>query len=449
MNQNENKDSNILDLLNSRKFILGRVLENSLDMKLRDYLKSVIVKNKDVNKKYLQYVLESLAHYLFKKNHQKVEDACAHLENYPVIQQADHSNILLDEETFLNNYLFALGCAEAGVDKMIVSQCSTVSCLSRRDPVAGPIFLRTRGVLYKVFPFSKRFLKDSSFCCIPSPVTLNFEALEGKKHTIKEDELLSSLNGRQFDSITQCYYTCNNEIWEILGRPAGIERFAVDESMTSEIAAFHILDKASPIHSLIFNAEVRDCFVEIKRNFISSPHNRVINHSAPDFLWFKSGSRLRPVILKGKGLEAALYIENQGTLLPISYTPEAIAQALKDGNLYVDKIIAYLVRCLLPGITAIGGTSQQDYVQHYIEMIIACHEQIPFLDDKDLVRIKSVNLSRLGGAPLLELNDSQKEIIANLNKLTNLKEFSNSFLDLTIEKTIGKLSCAGYLLQNF
>lgn len=441
--------NNIPRKLNNLGFVIGKILENSAHIPLRQYLKALIPEKKNTNNKYFNYVLRGISEYLFKYKYSDIDGICSHLERYPVIQQADHSNILLDEETFLNNYLFAIASAEAGAKKMVVSQCSTMSCLSRRDPIAGPVFLRTRGTLFKLFSFSKRMLKNSSFCALSGPITINIKELKGEKRNLSEDSFLNNFVGRQFKTSTECFYICNNEIWQKLRKPFDIERVGVDESMTSMIASYHICDEGSPIYKLFFDPCVRDTFLDVKKNLISSSKKRVINRASPDFLWLKRGCRLVPLIVVGQGKKAQFYLEDQNIPLPLVFNPSTIAKALKDGELFVDRIIAYMVRCLLPGVVAIGGTSQQDYVFEYQKMLLECHNNIPFLSPEEVLQIQEPGLSLLGGAPLLELNLNQKKIISNLNENTDLKVFADTFLELPVGITIGKLNCAKYLLDNY
>ena len=424
---------------------LGCQLREAAALPLRQYLRSLIPIQTGGSNPYLEYVARALADYLSSRNVKGIDDICSHLLSVPVIQQADHSNLLLDQETFLNNYLFALACREANVEIMITSQCSTVSCLSKREPVAGPVFLRTRGRLYKVFGFSKRFFKHASFCGLPSPITMSFEVIDKYDGTRRSDPLLSRFIGRTSTSAPEAYRRCNEEIWAELNHPANVTRIGVDESMTSSLAALHLTDPASPIHRLLFDRKVREAFLAVKRLLVASPKNLAVNRALPDFFWHRKQTRLVPIILLNAESTPNMVLETDGSSVSVEYAPSALAQALRDGILYVDRILAYLVRCLLPGITAVGGTSQQDYVRLYQEMIMETHRQQPFLDESDLESVRQKRLSRLGGAPLLELTPQQSETVQTLGRSTNLEVFAEMFLDEPVAKTIGALRCAQYI----
>lgn len=425
---------------------LGRQLTDSLDVPLRTYLKGLIPRRKESPaNRHLLRVSDALAQTLHKQGHPDVDDICTQFLNVPVIQQADHSNLLLDEETFLNNLLFAAGCRESGVRWMITSQCSTVSCLSRRNPVAGPVFLRTRGRLHNVFSLSNRTYKNSSFCSLPGPLTIKLNVMSGNYHARRDDPIFDLMVGFCATDAPTAYRICNDNIWSSLDGAATVPRIDVDETMTSHLAADHIEDPYSPVRRLLFDTPVRDQFLQTKRRLMRSPRNLCVNRASPDFLWYRKNTRLVPVILLGSGSKAQFVLEDSGEQLPIAYRITDMAAALRSGQLFVDRILAYLVRCLLPGVIAVGGTSQQDYVALYQEMLLACHETRPFMDEAEIVAVSHPGASRLGGAPLLELDEEQRETIANLGHKTALDAFLRPCLERTVGETIGDLRCAEYL----
>ena len=96
----------IIDL-QDKGFILGDILFKAKNTKLREYLKGLFNNINNKHNKYFRYFLEVFQIYNLKLNYDKkiILDAIAHLEKFPIIQHADHSNLLLDQETFLNNYL--------------------------------------------------------------------------------------------------------------------------------------------------------------------------------------------------------------------------------------------------------------------------------------------------------------------------------------------------------
>jgi hypothetical protein len=426
--------------------VLAKQLLPKLNISVRHYLRGLIPDKPAKQSRYFKYCTNALEKYLILRGHSDVDDTCNHLFHVPIIQQADHSNLLLDKETFLNNFMFYLACREAKVNKMITLQCSNVSCLSQRRPVVGPTFLRTRRNLYNVFSFSKTKLKDSNFCSLPRPVQMSFEVIEGSS-VDQHDNFLSQFIDKKFVSAPEAYRICNNVIWSSLDSHATVSMVMIDDDMTSELAILHIADTTSPIYRLLFEAPVRDCFIKIKRQFVNSISNLAINSDVPDFFWYRNGSKLVSTKLIGFDKDAYFVLEHTTERLPIPYSPLGITQALRAGVIYVDRIVAYLMRCMLPGIVALGGTSQQDYLNHYKQMILAAHQEHPFLDASDIEEISREDLSRFGGNPLIELDLEQQAIVANLSPSTDLARFAATFLDCTVGDTIGSFSCAEYLIK--
>jgi len=422
---------------------LGRQLDRWRSHSLRQYLRSLIPDRVEPPNPHLLRLADALERYLTRHGDGRAELACEGLLAAPVIQQADHSNLLLDAETFLNNYLFHLACREAGSPVALVSQCSRVSCIWKRGPFAGPVFLQTRGALLRVFPLSNRQFKRVAFCCLP-PLPMTFDQMAGEPLTVAADPLLGPLAGTLATEAPAAYRAANDQVWNRLDLDHGIPRVACDDSLASECLALHLEDPASPVHRLLFDPPVRDRFLATKRELVAAPDNLTVSHASPDFLWLRDGSRLRKVTIEGRGAGALAVTEPDRKPLPLPLTPEATVAGLRHGRLFGDLVLEFAVRCLLPGAVAIGGTSQQDYVELFRRALLETHRQVPFLDPEDAERIASPGLSRLGGRPLLELDEQAAELIADLRPDTRLAQLEEAFLDLPLETTIGSLECASY-----
>lgn len=353
----------------------------------------------------------------------------------PVIQQGDHSNLLLDPETFLNNWLHFLGCRELGHEYMLVSQCSTVSCLSRRDPVAGPVFLYTRHGLAQVFSHSRRQLKHAHFCLLPDAGALTFRALSGSFPDPSGDALLGGLLDVRADGPAALYRRCNDALWSALRIDHGVRRVAFDESLASEILARH-LQQDGPVARLFFDPGVRSAFLEEKRRYVETRSNLGINKALPDFLWVVQGTRLHPVRWAGDGPRVE---ESKAPRFDAQWAPRTLAEGLRDGRLFASRFMAYLVRCLLPEAVAIGGSVQQDYVAGYREILQATHARTGFLSARDLEAVRREDTSRLGGRPLLEPTRELHDAVQELDGDTDLDALAEVFLDQTVGRTVGSL----------
>lgn len=425
---------------------IGFELERSLDTPLRDYLRSYFPAPQTSYNVHRARLAASVEWYLRDHGEREVDEICDHLLKVPVIQQADHSNLLLDVEVFLNNWLFHLGGVEAGVKYVLTSQCSTVSCLSRRTPPLGPTFLRSRATLFGVVPLSRTALKGSTFCSLPELMTVTLDVLDGE-WDVASDPVLGPLVGRRLVTPTRGYRECNDEIWRGLSVDHNVRRVQIDEAVAADCVARHLEDPDGPLARLLFDPPVRDAFLAAKRRLVADESNLAVNRAAPDFLWVRRGTRLHQVALEGSGSTARWYVETDGADLPMPVERATIAHALRDGTLYPDRILAYLVRCLLPGVVAVGGSSQQDYLKLYRRMLLDAHEQVPFLDDDLVEQLRSAKLSGLGGRPLVEPIGEAWDAIRFIGPQTDMAGLAAIYLDSPLRETIGKLRCVGHLTR--
>jgi hypothetical protein len=425
---------------------LGEQLERSLDLPLRAYLAGLIPAPESSPNEHRVRLVGAVERYLNAHGDFDVDAVCDHLLRVPVMQQADHSNLLFDAETFLHNVVFFWAAHQGGAQIAIMNQCSTVSCLSRRVPVLGPTFLRTRSSLLRVFPIPKKHLKDSTFCFLPGPVTMTLDRLEGSCD-VPNDPVLGPLIGRTFPDAPTAYRIVNDELWRSLDLDHSVRRVALDAAVYADVMAEHLEDPTSPVHRLLFDPAVRDTFLQTKRRLVDDPDNLVVNRAAPDFLWWRKGARLYQVVLVGEGDQAGWFIEATGAPMPVPYEPAVFAEALRTGILHPDRIITYLVRCLLPGVVAVGGVAQQDYVKLYRRMFLEAHAETPFLTADDVAQLERTDLSRLGGRALVEPTVESANFTRFLGPATPLHEFEAMSLDRTVGETIGELKAVRALLR--
>jgi hypothetical protein len=425
---------------------LGAQLLRAFDTPLRAYLGTLIPAPESSYNVHRARLVRAVERYLHAHGDAEVDAVCDHLLRIPVMQQADHSNLLLEGETFLHNLLFHWASAGAGVSIAVMNQCSTVSCLSRRAPVLGPTFLRSRGSLLRVLPLSKAQLKDMTFCLIPGPVTMTFDLMEGDCD-VAGDPVLGRLVGRTFPDAPTAYRVANDEIWRSLDLDHGVRRVALDDAVYAECVALHLEDPNSPVTRLLFDPAVRDAFVRVKRRLVDDPFNLAVNRAAPDFLWMRKGPRLHQVVLEGEGDRARWVREVDGAPMPVPYERQAFVDALRAGDIHPDRVLTYIVHCLLPGVVAVGGVSQQDYVKLYRRILLGTHAEVPFLDADELDQVSRPDLSRLGGRSLLSLSREDAPFIRQLGPRTALGEMAARYLDRPVGETVGELPVVGHLIR--
>jgi hypothetical protein len=152
-------------------------------------------------------------------------------------------------------------------------------------------------------------------------------------------------------------------------------------------------------------------------------------------------------VLEGEGDRARWVREVDGAPMPVPYERQAFVDALRAGDLHPDRVLTYLVHCLLPGVVAVGGVSQQDYVKLYRRILLETHAEVPFLDTDDLAQVSRPDLSRLGGRSLLSLSREEAPFIRLLGPQTPLGELEARYLDRPVGETIGDLPVVGHLIR--
>jgi hypothetical protein len=357
----------------------------------------------------------------------EADDISAGFLTHPVMQQADHSGLLLDPEILLNNVLYSIACKSQGVSTSVMLQCSTVKCVTRLNPTCGPTYLQHDGAVYKVFDQSKRTLKDTNICCLPRDISFWLRSDDDKSVALNIVD-----TARAYPTAEDAFIAANDVLWQAWQKECGVARVAVDERYTSELAALHLDDPASPLHALLFDQKTRDAFFAIRADMAARQKQFV--SAVTDFFWFKKDGRLLPLRVGNDDYAA----------VGVDYTPQGLATGLRAGVLYADKYIAYMVRALLPGILAVGGTSQQDYMALFQQMTLETHAAQSFLPG-DLMGHFKTDLSRLGGRPLLEPDADLQRAMTAFSRAAFMPALM-PHLDKPLSQTIGTLGCASYLL---
>lgn len=424
---------------------LGEELTKGATLSLQAYLEQLVPTAKAPQSLSLFLLVEALARHLHNLGELGVDDWCETLSRTPMIQQADHSCLVLDHETLLNNVLFAAAAHLAGVRQILTVQCSGVSCITQRGPFRGPPFVNTRNATFNIFGRSIRNYASAAFCCLEGPAKSIFAPINGEARTLSSDTLIADLLNREWPDPLEGMRRMNRMLWCSMGGAALADILFVDDRFSNELLALHLEREESPIHRLFFEPRARTLFLMAKRELVARPSNFAVNRAEPDFFWFRRKQRLLPVIMHPVN-RVPVYLDGDAERpLDIPMTPRCVAEAVRMGRLIPDRILIYFARCLLPGVRAIGGTSQQDYVKLYRELLVYCHQEFALLDATELANVNSLNLSRLGGAPLLEVTQQMTETIAHVGRDTNWGDILAPYMLMPIEETIGELRCASYL----
>lgn len=420
----------------------GKILNEILDKTLREYLKSLIIKNqKTYSNQYIKIVIEIL-----KKKVKEIEpleeyNAINQFLRVPIIQMADGSNLLYDKETFMNNFLFQISCRENHLRYLFTQQCSTIKSLMYPSKLIGPSYIELDSDIYKLFNKSKNQLANSNIATLEN-VDFVFEPQGIKMPLYAQSNLpdiLQGIKGMHFKRASSAINYANRIIWKNLKMKSKKILLQFDEDLSVEVLEHYLRKDCKPIINLLFNKKIRNSFINTKKEIIKSKENLILNDTS-DFFYYKTKNSLQPVkINKNKLIKAS-----NREIVPIGLNKKDIIKALKDKILYPDLIFTYLILIILPNIKSFGGASQQEYLPIIKRIFCETNKKNKFLDEKDYTRILNQENLCFIGYGLVELSKLQKRVIGNLNKNTNLDEFEKEFIDKKMNQNLGNLSYFDY-----
>jgi hypothetical protein len=427
---------------------LGRYLQSVAHRPLGEHLDALMRAGTPNPSPSFRLCLETLYRHLSQKAGCDAQRCCDGLRALPVIQQADHANLLLDRETLLNNLLFALAARRAGARTVVTIQCSSVSSIARRRPYRGPPFLYTRNGCYDVFGCSARTYARAAFSELAGPVTANFVP-SPTSTPLDRDALIGALHGRTWAGPLECFEAINAKLWGALGGGQMPTLTILDDRFSYDLVATHLEAKDSPLYRLVFDPAITSVCTEIRQALSSLPSARGVSTTEPAYFWARSGRRFEPVVTTPSGDGTLSVIPVLCARRAFSVDASELPRLVRARALIPSKMLIYFARCLLPGIRAIGGTSQQDYLAHYRTLLLELQTHTRLLDADDLLNVRRGDLNQLGGAPLLEPDSNLAETLAFAQENTDWDGAFERFLSKPLCETVGALSCAGYLVEKF
>jgi len=425
---------------------VGRYLQSTRHRLLGQHLDFLVTTDAPKPSLSFRLFIETLYRHLHRKAGYDAQVWCDRLRALPVIQQADHANLLIDHETLMNNVLFALGARRAGAPGVITIQCSSVSCIARRNPHKGPPFLRTRNGSYNVFGLTTRTYARAAFCELTGPVTTKFLPLSTSA-SLSNDPLLGPLHGGTWAGPLECFEAINGKLWNALGGMHMPDLLILDDRFSFELVATHLETKTSPIYRLVFDPEMTRAYTAIRQALSRLPAASGVTATEPDFFWERSGRRFEPITTDPSQASTIVVTPATNGRSAFAIEKSKLPSLIRTRNFIPNKMLIYLARCLLPGIRAIGGTSQQDYLSHYRRLLLGLQEQTNLLDTDDLLNVLRDDLNELGGAPLIEPDRDLINTVAFASKTTDWDAALARFLSKPLCETVGTLSCADYLIE--
>jgi hypothetical protein len=129
--------------------------------------------------------------------------------------------------------------------------------------------------------------------------------------------------------------------------------------------------------------------------------------------------------------------------VPIEFSPDSLHDALIEERLYPDQFLAYFSRCLLPGVAAVGGAVQQDYMQVFRHILLNSHARYPFFTEEFQI-VAGNEHSLLGGAAIIEPSEELKQFLRDLGPHVSFDQMFDSLGSLSLGECMGSLEHLAY-----
>lgn len=427
--------------INSR---LGNTLVKHHDSTLMEYLQEVVPTAKLANDLLsAQMLMDAIRSLLQERGQQNILPAVQEsLNQYPIIQQADHSGVVLGEKNLLNNLLFHAALRNVSAPALVTMQCDVVKCFSRLNPPAGPCLLNIGRDQFNIFQESKKTLKTTSVFTL-SPARIKFAPVQGTENQAQAPEVLRDFDGRLFSSASDAFREINETLWERFKIAGKRPIVFFDETLSSRILMNHLRSGEGPVYRLFSDYECLKQFIITKNEVINSAINLNLNSPRPDLFMYSRKGRAASARIDFSTSVPSFVDANTSEALGILATPSEIIKGLKTRFLVPDQFLGYVVRSILPGVIALGGTSQHDYMTAFHLTVLKADQKASFLSQRERATICAFDASRLGGAALVQdLSQFQNELI-----------YAQTFLDgtplenLLLQSTLGNLLGSGDRLE--
>lgn len=419
----------------------GKILNTNIELPLREYLKLIVATCKTTSSpnRYLQTLLDVLKSKLREKYGTEVaSEAINQFTKVPIVQMADGAHLLYDEEVFMSNFLYQIASRENHLKYLFTQQCSTIRALMYPAKNYGSVFLHLDSDIYKVFDKSRKVLTSSNIASLQD-VKMVFAPLGIKTPAYANIELpdvLKGLKGSSYKNASEAILASNKVIWKSFEMKAKKRLLQFHEDLSCDVIAASI-ETDTALDILFFNDEVRNYFLNVKKGLIKSPKNLILKDST-DFFYYNDGRSLVPVRIVNNGENPFITNARTGAKIPVDFSKDAIIKALRDRTLYPDLFMSYMALIILPCAVAFGGASQQEYLPIIKECLIKTNEKYGLIDKTTLVAIIEQDNSRLITG-LVELTPQQKRVIGTLSAYTDLNQFENTFINKTLDESIGSM----------
>jgi hypothetical protein len=294
-----------------------------------------------------------------------IESVLSTWDQLPLLQTADHLQLILDPSTASNNVAFAIGAESVGAKYAFVNASSTITMETRNR--FGPGWLYLRGKPINVFGFPRKKLKRSSVCAARWRRPIQLEPHCSAQMSVSELGFLSQvrnwLSHLPIETPANALVSANSLIWEKM-RSSKMPRIVwTDDRLIAEIVALHIEDDKSPLMRMLFQPSTCEyVLATLKASATRLPKACTL---ATDLFWLLRGDRIRPL-----RLQAGVLVEQSRTsCVRIPFCRAAVLDNLRKWVLFPDLFLSFAALTYFGNCYVAGGTSQLLYLSLFIETL--------------------------------------------------------------------------------
>lgn len=288
-------------------------------------------------------------------NTEQAISAGADLVAAPVMQTGPHALLLLEPDAFYTHLFSLLGLLAHDRRWHITYSVSTSAF--RESAKKGPGWLPLEGEALNVFGLPRKRLVGTSIACEHGPYRYALSNSRGQiAASASAHRLLDILPKAEFRTGAEAIKMGNQALWKQLFA-APVNLLQLDDFDMADLIADHLEDPASWLsaHFVGGRGPALAVLEEIDR-LNAGPWEGWIRRTT-DLFWGLGKDRVFPMYLNHGVLRSA-----RSPGIEVRFTPECLAQALRDRTILPGMFMSYLVTAILPGVRVLGGCRQTVYL---------------------------------------------------------------------------------------
>ncbi|MFE8049046.1 hypothetical protein [Brenneria goodwinii] len=382
-----------------------------------------------------------------KKRWSDTEISCSlrDFNRFPVIQMADHGEVMLHPNMIMNNYLSNYAANKIGLKFIFSQQCTRVKAITNKSKLLGSAIIpRSNGYL-KIYSQGFDKLTKLSIACM-NPVVTDFKFFTLEREIIKNitiPEIIKEFDTKRYFSATGFLEEINNHIWKNLNFRNKCQLVLFDEDFSCQCVATMLSGKTLLSEFFKNDSACMHLIKSREERKRSQPYSQL--DISTDYFWLRENNSLKAMRLCwcDSGKLILVPVNSKGDQIPFS--PEILSELLFRKVLYPDTTLSYITLSILPGIACLGGGSQSEY---FPEIASLFSDAIDKFGINKRIKQKLhmiIKYSKLFYYGLLELNKEQRTLIDNLDKSSDLDMLIESLESLKLHESVGELRAFDYL----